>query len=597
MGELAVDDLADRLAGKVLTADGMRAEFNVPIQMADGTILRADVFRPVGDGQYPVLMTYGPYGKGLNFAEGYPSAWEGMIEAFPEVLAGSSGKYQSWEVPDPEKWIPWGYALVRVDSRGAGASPGYLDHFSPQEAEDFAECVEWAGRQEWSNGAVGVNGISYYAIMAWRVAQLAPPSLKAICVWEGAGDQYRDVSKHGGIHSTFLGNWYKMQVAKIQHGYGERGFRSRITGEYVCGSLTLSDEELAANRIDIASTLLAEQFDSAYFKERSVDWSRITVPFLSAGNWGGQGLHLRGNIEGFVNAASTEKWLEVHGLEHWTHFMTDYGLDLQRRFFDRFLKGDRTSWADQPPILLQIRHAEGSFTPRAESQWPLARTRWTRYRIDLANQLLVGSDTSPAGEATLSYEAMGEGVTFFTEPLSQETEITGPLAARLHVSSATTDADLFLIVRAYTPEGQEITFPGAVDPHTPIAQGWLRASHREIDEERSLPHRPYHRHVRRLPLTPGEVVQLDIEIQPTCLVLPKGYRLALTILGRDYECDAPGGAQSNFSNVLKGCGPFLHDDPSDRPPEVFDTTVTIHSGEGYDNWLLLPVIPSDGAVT
>lgn len=585
---------AELQIGKVLMADGIRSEFDVSIPMSDGTVLRADVFRPAVEGRFPVLITYGPYGKGLHFADGYPSAWEGLIAAFPEVLEGSSGKYQSWEVPDPEKWIPWGYALVRVDSRGAGASPGYLDYFSPQEAMDFAECVEWAGGQEWSNGAVGVNGISYYAIMAWRVAQLAPPSLKAICVWEGAGDQYRDVSKHGGIHSSFLGNWYKMQVAKLQHGYGERGFRSRVTGEYVCGSLTLSDEELAANRIDIGATLLGEKFDSAYFKNRSVDWSRIEVPVLSAGNWGGQGLHLRGNIEGFVNAASKDKWLEVHGLEHWTHFMSNYGLDLQRRFFDHFLKGDSESWAHQPRILLQIRHVDGTFVPRAEAEWPLARTQWARFGIDLASRSLVpGADGAPV-ESTLSYKTMGEGVTFFTEPASEEMEITGPLAARLHISSETSDADIFLVVRAFTPDGQEITFPGAVDPHTPIAQGWLRASHRELDEERSLPYRPYHRHQRRQPLTSGEVVQLDIEIQPTCLVLPKGYRLGLTVLGRDYECDAPGGLQSNFNNVLKGCGPFLHDDPADRPPEIFDTTVTIHGGGTYDNWLLLPVIPGQG---
>ena len=101
------------------------------------------------------------------------------------------------------------------------------------------------------------------------------------------------------------------------------------------------------------------------------------MPFLTAANWGGQGLHTRGNFEGYVRAASPLKWLEVHGLEHWTHFYTDYGVDLQKRFFARFLRGDEAAWRDQPPVQLQVRTVDG-FVPRAEREWPLARTAWTR---------------------------------------------------------------------------------------------------------------------------------------------------------------------------------------------------------------------------
>ncbi len=293
------------------TRDGMRIDWDVPIAMDDGLVLRADVFRPPAEGRYPVILSYGPYAKGLAFQEGYPSAWERMTEKHPDVTAGSSNKYQNWEVVDPEKWVPEGYVCVRVDSRGAGRSPGYIDHFSPRETKDFYDCIEWAGVQPWSNGKVGLNGISYYGINQWHVASLQPPHLAAMCVWEGAADWYRDMTHHGGILSTFWANWYDMQVRTVQHGLGEHGPKSRVTGELVCGPETLSGTELARNRCDFGSEILAHPLDDDYHKARSPVWSKVTAPLLTAANWGGQGLHPRGNFEGFVRAASPQKWLEA----------------------------------------------------------------------------------------------------------------------------------------------------------------------------------------------------------------------------------------------------------------------------------------------
>ena len=167
----------------------------------------------------------------------------------------------------------------------------------------------------------------------------------------------------------------------------------------------------------------------------------------------------------------------------------------------------------------------------------------------------------------VEYDATGSGVTFLREPFDAETEITGPLALKLFVSSATEDADIFAVVRVFDPEDEELTFQGAIDPHTPIAQGWLRASHRRLDPEVSLPYRPYHTHDQAEPLTPGEVYELDVEIWPTSIVVPAGYRLGLTVRGNDYEYEGDIGDASltTFKNRLTGCGPFLHDDPQDRP--------------------------------
>jgi uncharacterized protein len=568
----------------------MRIDWDLPIAMDDGLVLRADVFRPAAEGQHPVILTYGPYAKGLAFQDGYPSAWQRMVDKHPDVAAGSSNLYQSWEVVDPEKWVPAGYACVRVDSRGAGCSPGYIDHFSPREVKDFYDCIEWAGVQPWSNGKVGLNGISYYGINAWHVASLQPPHLAAMCVWEGAADWYRDMTHHGGMLSTFWANWYDMQVKTVQYGAGERGKRSRVHGELVCGPETLSEPQLARNRCDFGAEIRAHPLDDDYHKARSPQWDKITTPLFSAANWGGQGLHPRGNFEGFARAASKEKWLEAHGIEHWTHFYTDYGRELQRKFFDFFLKGEDTGWGQQPRVLLQVRHPGETFVEREENEWPIARTKWTKFYLNASDASL--AERNSTDETKITFDALGEGITFMTAPLHAETEITGPVAARLFVSSSTTDADLFLILRVFSADMKEIVFQGAIDPHTPIAQGWLRASHRKLDPKLTLPYRPYHTHDQKQPLTPGEPVELDIELWPTSIVVPAGYRVALTVRGRDYEYGGGfGGKLSNFKNELKGCGPFLHDDPVDRPKEIFGGQTTLHFGAGRQAFLLLPVVP------
>jgi predicted acyl esterase len=313
------------------------------------------------------------------------------------------------------------------------------------------------------------------------------------------------------------------------------------------------------------------------------------VPFLSAANWGGQGLHSRGNFEGFVRARSKDKWLEAHGLEHWTHFYTDYGVKLQKRFFDHFLKDLDNGWTEQPRVQLQVRHVD-RFVLRHEDEWPIARTQWTRFYLDPADHRL--GREAVQSERSVAYDALGDGVTFVSAPLDGDTEITGPLAAKLFVSSSTADADIFLVFRVFTPDMREVVFMGAIDPHTPIAQGWLRASHRKLDPTLSTEYRPYHTHDEAQPLDPNEIVPLDIELWPTSIVVPTGHRLALTVRGRDYEWGKATGARlSNFKNELRGCGPFLHDDPRDRPAAIFGGKTTLHIGPSCASYVLVPVIP------
>jgi hypothetical protein len=571
------------------TRDGMRIDWDAPITMDDGVVLRADVFRPLADDRYPVILSYGPYAKGLAFQEGYKGNWARLTKAAPEVLQGSSNKYQNWELVDPEKWVPDGYVCVRIDSRGAGRSPGFLDVWSPRETDDLYQCIEWAGTQPWSNGKVGLNGISYYAMNQWTVGALKPPHLAALCIWEGSSDYYRELCRHGGILTDFLNSWHPRQVASVQHGVGSRSAKSLVTGEPVAGSDTLPETELEKNCVDSPGEAKRRRLADDYYASRTADFEQIEAPLLSAANWGGMGLHTRGNFEGFLRAGSKQKWLEVHGDTHFTHFYSNYGQALQKRFFGHFLKGEDTGWSKQPRVSLNVRHSHETFVLRGESEWPIARTQWTKYYLQ-ANGLAL-TPQEPAAATTLSYETTGEGLTFRTPPMTKSLEITGPVAAKLFISSPTADADIFLALRLFDPDGKEITFIGSNDPRVPVGLGWLRASQRKLDAQKSLPYRPWHTHDEERPLRPGEPVELDIEIWLTSIVVPPGYRLALTVRGKDYEVDGRDIALPNAPYPMKGVGPFLHIDPDDRPPEIFATRNTLHSSAGRQPYVLLPIIP------
>jgi predicted acyl esterase len=568
----------------------MKIDWDVEIPMDDGLVVRADIYRPDGDGRYPVLMSYGPYGKGLSFDDGYPVQWRSLTATHPEILRGSSGKYANWETADPERWVPFGYVCIRVDSRGAGRSPGVIDCFSPRETQDFHDCIEWAAKQPWSNGKIGLAGVSYYGASQWVVAARRPPHLAAICPFEGFSDFYRDACRHGGILNTFMAAWYPKQVENVQHGLGSRGRVNPNTGVPISGPEELSDEELCANRVDInAQHLEAELIDDDYFEGRRPDLSAVDVPVLSCANWGGHGLHLRGNVEGWLGAGSKQKWLEFHGLEHWTEFYTDYGVAIQKRFFDHFLKGEDNGWHEEPPIRMQVRHVD-RLVERSEQEWPLARTEWTRLYLDSDRKSLQPQPVQSASEA--SYDGLTGQVSFSTPTFDRETEVTGPLAATLFVSTTARDIDLFLTVRAFAPDGKEHLIVGAVEPNAPLAQGWLRASHRKLDENASRPYRPVHAHDELRMLEPGEIYEVQVEVWPMCFVFPKGYRLVLTVGGTDFQHGLPGPHPQIYGKEMRGSSVLLHDNRQDRSPQRFGGQVTIHTGGRNGSFMLVPVIPA-----
>jgi predicted acyl esterase len=554
----------------------MLIEKNTLVRVGDGHHLRANIYRPEQDGRFPVLMSLGIYGKDIHFADGYKLQWDKLLSLNPAICGdGSSGKHLRWEKIDPERWVPDGYVVISVDGRGSGQSPGYLDPFSPRETQDYYDAIEWSAVQPWSTGKVGLIGISYLSIKQWQVAALQPPHLAAICPWEGGCDLYRDWSHHGGIFSSlFPTAWWPRQVLPNQHGNAATHHRDRETGLTTTGP-ALSEDLLRSNRTNHPDDLLRHPLDDAWYRQRSPDLGRITVPLFSAGNWGGPGLHLRGNIEGFLRAGSRQKWLDMHIGTHFESFYLPAYIERQKRFFGHFLKGEDTGWDREPTIRLEIRSPDG-VAPRHETEWPLARTEWQHHYLDAANHTL--TPKAPPAPGATGFLALGDGVTFLTEPFAESTEFTGPVTARLWISSSTTDADIFATLRLFAPDGHEVVFVGASDTE-PVTRGWLRASHRKLDEAMSNPFRPYHSHDEIQKLEPGKAYPLDVEIWPTSVVCPTGHRLALTIQGRDYE--APGVS-----------GRILHNNEIDRPRNEFDGRTTVLTGPSHESSLLLPHIPA-----
>ena len=535
-------------------------EKDVSIPLRDGTVLYGDIFRPDGgDERFPVIMNIGPYQKDRLWVP-------------PPDLEEAPNPYMNWETANPLWWCPRGYALLRVDTRGSGKSPGRSEPSSYQEAVDCHDCIEWVARRPWCNGNVGTLGISYHAAFQWRVAGLQPPSLKAIIPWEGRADQYRYQAYHGGIFAMgFIAAWHNRNTALHLLGrprsYNPDSFHNDMLWHYMRNDL-----------------------DSEFWRKCSARWDRIRVPLYSVGNWGGFSMHLRGNTEGFMNAASKHKKLRIHTGTHFHPFHSAEGRTDQLRFMDYWLKGLDTGIMDEPPVKLEIRTG-GSRKPygfRFENEWPLARTQWTKLhlRIDRAASedpaavegALVPS--APAGAASVTYRASApsrpgkepRGVSFETAPMEKDTEITGPIVLNVWVSSTSEDMDIFATLRNIGPDGRDVCEMGQQGDAVPcVTKGWLRASHRRLDPERSLPYRPYHAHDERLWLAPGEIVECQVEIWPTSMVFQKGHKLRLDIGPVD------GVGSLYFTH--------FHADYN------FGATNTVHAGGDKASYLLLPVIP------
>jgi predicted acyl esterase len=510
-------------------------ERDVAVPMRDGIKLYADIIRPKTDDKVPVILTYSPYGKhGLK---------KFLLSPQSGVPAGWVSKYAVWEGPDPAYFVPHGYAVMNADARGSWYSEGDLTIWSHQEAQDGYDLIEWAAQQPWCTGKVGMSGVSYLAIVQWRIGALNPPHLAAINPWEGWSDCYRERSFHGGIPETKMVPWAQWSTSF---------------------SLTRSEE--------FVETARQHPFLDDYWRAKSAVLSDIRVPVYIVSDWGDQGLHTRGTIEGFRQASSQYKWLEVHGRKKWQYYYQSESREKLRVFFDHFLKGTSDEVLNWPKVQIEVRRRYYDGVVRAEREWPLARQKLTPLYLDAATATI--STEPQKAEASVSYDAK-EGAAKFEYIFPERTEITGYMKLRLWVEArGSSDADFFVAIEKLDKTGERVlfTFMSEYDIG-PIALGWLRASHRELDAVRSAPDQPIHTHQRELLLQPGEIVPIDVEIWPSSTSFEAGERLQVVIQGHDVY-SFPGVRHTQ-----------VHEDTRNAGSHVIDT------GGRYDSYLLVPIIP------
>ncbi len=518
------------------------------VTVRDGTRLSVNVFRPGGSGPYPVVMALTAYDKNKG-PELYPKLLRHALK--PEFDFGefSVSAHTPWEGPDPAYWVSQGYAVVYVDSRGFASSEGAPATVSMQDRNDFYDVIEWAGAQDWSNGRVGLTGVSYLAIAQWAAASANPPSLKAFIPWEGQTDPGREVLYHGGIPEV---NFTSFWVRKV---------RSGANGNPL--------PPPALFRFAHQRPALMRWFRSRPGNRSGIDLPAIEVPALICGSWSDQGLHSRGSFEGFKQIASPQKWLYTHGRPKWQVYYSDEALAYQTAFFDYFLKGEDNGFGERAAVRLEVRESLNAYSVREVEDWPLPGTRYTPLYLQASSGSL--ELQQPQADGRSRYES-GTGQAVFKYTFPADTELSGNMKLRLWVSmQAGHDMDLFVGVSKLDTAGEEVFFYAKTGYNRgPVAMGWLRASERALDAARSTPWQPVLAHRGASDVPVGEPFAVDIEILPSSTLFRAGETLRLTIQGRDL-----------FEHPALGHG-----------YPVNEGIHTIHAGGDYDSHLLVPVIPA-----
>jgi len=538
---------------------GIHKSTDVKVPMRDGSYLPADIFRPIDIGapdEYPIIMSTGAYGKifgghgcicneedALKAEETEDAYFTHLDTSRDDVLGGGMNKVtpysqEHFETINTIDYVPNGYVVVRTDERGICNTPGTFEQFSLQEAEDYYDAIEWLAKQPWSNGRVATNGGSYYGMNSFNVAQLQPPSLKAMIAVDGDIDSYRDyIYTGGGLYNLFNFNACITCVDGKQYSMRE--------GSGKC------------NTVDWIKIAKENPFyDPAIYGPKgsltiSPDPSNIVVPFFTHVNVQ-SGIHLRGTSELFIHAASQNKKFALldeiggfHGLGEFTKQYMD--------FLDYWLKGIDNGVMAEPPVQIQVLTGYPGYYWLHENEWPIARTRYTKFYLDASpsswndgqkSQFLKMSTKAAASDSSTTYAGdvkpdipcYESGVSFVTDPMPEDTVIAGYGKVVLYVSSTTEDMAVHAAVRAVDENNQEVLYrlarsPSTLGHYSPFQRGELKVSHRKLDPDRSTIYRPYHTHLEAdyQPLTPGKVVEAQIELWPGTALIKKGWRIRLDV--------------------------------------------------------------------
>jgi predicted acyl esterase len=555
---------------------GVLIEKDVKVAMPDGVGLACNIYRPEKDGKFPVILGMTPYNKdqappaynpdGSFLPTSYANYVQRLYTAGIGLGHQKISMLTAFEFADPAFWVPNDYAVLIADQRGGFKSEG-TPPTNSQMADDLYALIEWAASQAWSNGNVGMIGVSALAHNQYWAAsrEVPPPHLKAICPWEGFSDRYRDATFWGGIPEANFFN---------------RPLKARIQA--------LPPDQ----QPDEAAKIWAAGIDPVANQSMLQNNPRlelITVPALVCATWTDKGLHTRGSFEVFRRIASREKWLYIHGGHKWDRFYGEDGTAYQKRFFDYYLKREQNGWQKQPRVRLEVRETRDEYEVYFENEFPLARTRYKKLYLDARDGSL-GAKAEKTGK--VGYNSTQGGSASFGITFDRETELTGYMKVKLWVSAKDADdMDLFVTVKKFAgpcdadtsickslervmghgriARGNEIQFWGHDGFWSDVAaRGQMRVSQRELDPVLSTAWQPVQKFQGGKKLKPGEIVPVEIALLPSSTLFRKGESLRLFIQG---HC------------------------PTDHWVVFYDWLINkgshvIHTGGRYDSYLQIPLV-------
>jgi len=500
----------------------------ISITVRDGTRIGAAIYMPEASGRYPALLAASPYRYDNN-----------ALPAGPQFL---------WRETGPiEFYVKSGYAYVHMDVRGSGKSGGEFEFLGENEQRDLYDVIEWIAKQPWSNGKVGGLGQSYFCMSQWWMGIMAPPALACLGAYDGLNDPYRASCYQGGIPGQFIpGYWWN---------------QNRIINRFPANGAAPRVQETDLDMLVTSHPAYDDFWRTRCASERLHE---IKVPLYSVGIWGKVDLHTRGNIEGFRRTKGPRK-LQMRGPPNaWAANAEFNGVELHEKvmlpFYDRFLKGKETEWDKRPAVEYFVR---GANVFRTSDQWPPTGVQYKTWHLhagpsgsvtSLNDGVLSVSAPSGTGSTAYSYPNPGwvSGVvgfglggpaggfdpvrrvlTFTTAPLERDLEIAGPIKLVLYASSTRNDTDFIVKLSEQSPQPPEDRGKGLNPASQVVTKGWLRASHRALDEKHSTEMEPYHLHTRPKPIKPGGVYKFDISVEPNAFRFKKGNRIRLEIVNGD----------------------------------------------------------------
>jgi len=524
----------------------IRVEKDVFIPMHDGVRLAADIYHPDDKGKFPALLAYGPYGKEL----------QALVLTFPPQARPSPLWDGGIEAGDTNYIVPRGYAHIIVDARGTGKSEGECCGVygvgGGYEGRDCYDLVDWIARQPWCDGNVGMVGISYFASVQILAAAEKPPHLKAIFANGGHYDAY-ELAYHGGImwlmprasregrggdSGYALGNAYSAMKKRLSREEFERRVQERLNDPDIRNYPNFYHILHYPDSHPLFIDLLLNPSDGPFYwgGQPINQCDKVTIPTHLSVKWG-RGWTVDGTIDCYLGVKGPKK-LELQPL---------------------------------PPIKIFV---EGIKQWRYEQEWPLKRTNWTKFylrprgRLFMEPEPLDTESVPPDGfyQAPLTVTSGVQSLKWASPPMVEEMEVTGPAVLYLYASIDTDDTNF--IVKLYD-----------IDPHgnkSQLTTGWLKASHRELDKNKSTPWRPHHPHTRSIPVVPGEVCEYAIRIYSFSNVFRVGHRMELELSSQESLTDA----------TMALLPPDSFHLPSGRA-----TTHKIYRDRNHPSYLLLPMIP------